>query len=36
VIREAVSEMEATWAQQLGPRRFTQLRNLLLDLNHPT
>jgi DNA-binding MarR family transcriptional regulator len=33
VIREAVSEVEATWAQQLGPERFTQLRDLLLDLN---
>jgi len=36
VIREAVGEMEATWAQQLGPKRFAQLRNLLLDLNQPT
>ena len=36
VIREAVSEMEATWAEQLGPKRFAQLRNLLLDLNQPT
>jgi DNA-binding MarR family transcriptional regulator len=36
VIREAVAEMEATWAQQLGPRRFAQLRGLLLDLNQPT
>jgi DNA-binding MarR family transcriptional regulator len=35
VIREAVGEMEATWAQQLGPKRFAQLRNLLLDLNQP-
>jgi DNA-binding MarR family transcriptional regulator len=33
VIREAVGEMEATWAQQLGPKRFAQLRTLLLDLN---
>lgn len=33
VIREAVGEMETTWAQQLGPRRFAQLRSLLLDLN---
>src|SRR6266566_3813993 len=24
-IREAVGEMETTWAQQLGPRRFAQL-----------
>src|SRR5436189_6446738 len=30
VIREAVGEMETTWAQQLGPRRFAQLRDLLL------
>jgi DNA-binding MarR family transcriptional regulator len=36
VIREAVGEMEATWAQQLGPKRFAQLRNLLLELNQPT
>lgn len=33
VIREAVSEVETTWAQQLGPERFTQLRNLLIELN---
>src|SRR5829696_2354490 len=33
VIREAVGEMESAWAQQLGPKRFTQLRNLLLELN---
>jgi DNA-binding MarR family transcriptional regulator len=33
VIREAVSEVEATWAQQLGPERFTQLRDLLIELN---
>lgn len=35
VIREAVMEMEATWARQLGPKRFSQLRSLLLDLNRP-
>src|SRR6187551_848511 len=35
VIREAVSEMEAVWARQLGPKRFAQLRNLLLELNQP-
>src|SRR5919109_2577881 len=35
VIREAVTEVETTWAQQLGPKRFAQLRNLLLDLNQP-
>jgi len=36
VIRDAVGEIETTWAQQLGPKRFAQLRNLLLDLNQPT
>src|SRR5262245_22843056 len=36
VIREAVAEMEAAWAQQLGPKRFAQLRTLLHDLNQPT
>ena len=36
VIREAVGETETTWAQRLGPKRFAQLRNLLLDLNQPT
>lgn len=34
VIREAVSEVEDTWTQQLGPKRFAQLRDLLLDLNN--
>ena len=33
VIRQAVSEMETVWAQQLGPKRFAQLRRLLLALN---
>src|SRR5215207_1187685 len=33
VIREAVGEVETAWAKQLGPKRFAQLRNLLLDLN---
>ena len=33
VIREAVGEIETTWAGQLGPKRFAQLRGLLLDLN---
>ncbi len=33
VIRDAVGEVEAAWAQQLGPKRFAQLRNLLLELN---
>lgn len=31
-IREAVAEMEDTWTQQLGPKRFNQLRGLLRDL----
>ena len=33
VIREAVDATEATWAQQLGPKHFAQLRNLLLKIN---
>jgi DNA-binding MarR family transcriptional regulator len=33
VIREAVGEVEAAWAQRLGPKRFAQLRSILLDLN---
>lgn len=33
VIREAVGEVEAMWAQRLGPNRFAELRNLLLDLD---
>jgi DNA-binding MarR family transcriptional regulator len=36
VIREAVEDLEATWAQQLGSKRFAQLRNLLRDLNAAT
>ena len=36
VIREAVGEVETAWAQQLGPKRFSQLRGLLLELNQPT
>ena len=38
-IREAVAEMEDTWTEQLGPKRFNQLRTLLRDLgelNKPT
>ena len=35
VIREAVAEMEAAWEEQLGPRRFAQLRNLLLEIQQP-
>jgi DNA-binding MarR family transcriptional regulator len=33
VIREAVAEIEASWAQQLGTKRVTQLRQLLLDVS---
>ena len=33
VIREAVGELEAAWAKELGPKHFAQLRNLLLELN---
>src|SRR3954463_2714290 len=33
VIRDAVAEVEAAWADQPGPKRFSQLRSLLLDVN---
>jgi DNA-binding MarR family transcriptional regulator len=33
VIREAVAEVEAAWGEQLGPERFAELRELLLELN---
>ncbi len=33
VIREAVGEVEADWAERLGPKRFDVLRDLLLELN---
>ena len=33
VIREAVEETEAAWSERLGPKRFAQLRRLLVDLN---
>src|SRR3954462_9509563 len=36
VIRRAVGEVETDWAQQLGPRRFAQLRSLLLRINQYT
>jgi DNA-binding MarR family transcriptional regulator len=36
VMRDAVGEVETAWAQQLGPKRFDQLRGLLLELNQPT
>jgi DNA-binding MarR family transcriptional regulator len=31
-IREIVGEVEAEWQQQLGPRKFAQLRDLLAQL----
>ena len=33
VIRDAVGEVEAAWAEQLGAERFVQLQALLLELN---
>jgi DNA-binding MarR family transcriptional regulator len=36
VIRDAVTEMEDTWAKQLGPNRFDQLRTLLQELDPPS
>src|SRR3954468_17655014 len=33
IIREAVAEVEAGWAQQLGPERFAQFRAVLLELD---
>ena len=33
LIRDAVREIETAWAQQLGAKRFDELRNLLLELN---
>ena len=32
VIRDAVAEIEAAWAERLGPERFAELRSLLLEL----
>ena len=34
VIRSAVAELEQEWAEQLGARRYAQLRSLLVELNH--
>jgi DNA-binding MarR family transcriptional regulator len=36
VVREAVTEVEDRWAEQLGRQRFNQLRILLEELNDPT
>jgi DNA-binding MarR family transcriptional regulator len=35
VIRNAVADVETTWAHRLGADRFDQLRGLLLELNEP-
>lgn len=35
VIRQAVAEVEDRWAEQLGRKRFDQLRDLLQELNEP-
>ena len=35
VIREAVGEMEAVWAEQIGVARFEQLRTFLVEINQP-
>jgi DNA-binding MarR family transcriptional regulator len=32
VIRDAVAELETSWTQLLGPRRFAQLRTMLQEL----
>ena len=36
VIRDAVGEVEAAWARQLGAERFDELRDLLLQLSRLT
>ena len=33
IIRDAVAEVETSWAQQLGPERFAEFRALLVELN---
>ncbi|MDX6425796.1 MAG: hypothetical protein QOD52_1201 [Gaiellaceae bacterium] len=33
VMRESVVETEREWAMELGPKRFDQLRGLLIELN---
>ena len=35
VIREAVGEIEQEWTRRLGPKRFAELRALLVELNEP-
>jgi DNA-binding MarR family transcriptional regulator len=34
-IRDAVREIERDWETKLGPRRFGELRGLLVELNEP-
>ncbi len=34
-IRDAVSEIEREWEQQLGTERFAELRQLLRELSEP-
>jgi DNA-binding MarR family transcriptional regulator len=36
VMREAVAEMETSWEEQLGAKRFAQLRGLLAELSELT
>jgi DNA-binding MarR family transcriptional regulator len=36
IIREAVGDIESSWAQQLGAARFAELRAILQDLDEPT
>ena len=33
VIRDAVRDVETAWTREMGPERFDQLRQLLLELN---
>jgi DNA-binding MarR family transcriptional regulator len=33
LIRDAVAELETLWEQELGEKRYAQLRGLLVDLN---
>src|SRR3954447_14647146 len=33
VVRDAVAEVEAAWARELGAERFAQIRDLLVELN---
>ena len=35
VIRDAAAEMETAWSKRLGPKRFAQLRKLLVELDEP-